>query len=127
MSKLEPTADQLASLEALPADAPVVMVNLLQFTQPDGMKYYLKYSAAVAPLLARVGATVRYSGSAEFHVIGEQDRPWWDVIIAIEYPSPTAFLEMVSSQKYANIHDYRAAALQRAELVVTSPWPATQE
>jgi hypothetical protein len=37
MSGLEPTPEQFASLAARPADAPVVMVNLLKF-RPEGAR-----------------------------------------------------------------------------------------
>ncbi|HYO03960.1 MAG TPA: DUF1330 domain-containing protein, partial [Mycobacterium sp.] len=50
---------QLAALKALPADAPVVMINLLKFNEGGGRESYLQYLREVAAHLARVGGTVR--------------------------------------------------------------------
>ena len=78
---------QLAALQALSADAPVVMINLLKFNEGGGRERYLQYGREVAPHLARVGATVRYSGNAPVNVIGDGERPWWDAILVVEYPT----------------------------------------
>jgi hypothetical protein len=37
---LEPASEQFAALTARPADAPVVMVNLLKFLTPGGVEAY---------------------------------------------------------------------------------------
>jgi hypothetical protein len=49
-SSLEPTHEQIAALAARPADAPVVMVNLLKFKQPGGLEPYLLYGQGVGHL-----------------------------------------------------------------------------
>jgi uncharacterized protein (DUF1330 family) len=113
---------QLAALKALPADAPVVMVNLLKFNEGGGRERYLQYGREVAPHLARVGAEVRYSGTAPVNVIGDGERPWWDAILVVEYPTPSAFVDMVKDPGYQQVHEHRAAALQRGDLVATSTW-----
>ena len=35
----------------LTSDAPVTMVNLLRFKQPDGLEHYFRYGAEIAPML----------------------------------------------------------------------------
>ncbi|GFG99158.1 DUF1330 domain-containing protein [Mycobacterium timonense] len=122
MSSLEPTAEQFAALAARPADAPVVMVNLLKFKPEGGLESYLQYGQEVVPHLQRVGATLRYAGGAPSVVIGEGERPWWDVILIVEYPTPQAFLDMVTTQEYAKVHEHRAAGLDRGDLIATSTW-----
>jgi uncharacterized protein (DUF1330 family) len=72
--------------------------------------------------LARVGARIRSGGADPSFIIGDGDRPWWDAIIVVEYPSPSAFLQMVSNPEYATINEHRVAALDRAELIATSVW-----
>jgi uncharacterized protein (DUF1330 family) len=119
-SSLEPTREQIAALAARPADAPVVMVNLLKFKQPGGFERYLQYGQGVAPHLERVGGTVRYGGAAPTVVIGDGERPWWDAILIVEYPSPAAFIEMVTDADYLKVHEHRAAALERGDLIATS-------
>jgi uncharacterized protein (DUF1330 family) len=119
---LEPTPEQLAALAARPADAPVVMINLLQFRADGGRDNYLRYAQEVAPHLQRVGGTVRYAGAAPGVVIGDGEKSWWDAIIVVEYPSPAAFLDMVSNEEYLKVHEYRAAGLDRGDLIATSIW-----
>lgn len=122
MSLLEPTPEQFAALAARPADAAVVMVNLLKFNQPGGLERYLQYGQEVAPHLERVGGKVRYGGAAPTVVIGDGERPWWDAILVVEYPSPAAFIEMVTDDGYLQVHQHRVAALERGDLIATSTW-----
>ena len=119
-SSLEPTPEQLEALAARQADAPVVMINLLQFRADGGRQSYLRYMKEVMSHLQRVGGTVRYSGESPAVVIGDGEKPWWDVIMVVEYPSPAAFLDMVTNEEYLKIHHYRANALDRGDLIATS-------
>jgi uncharacterized protein (DUF1330 family) len=121
-SSLEPTPEQLAALAARPADSPVLMVNLLKFNQAGGLESYQRYGLDVAPHLKRVGATVRYAGTAPAVVIGDGKRPWWDAILIVEYPTPQAFIDMVTTPEYAKVHEHRAAALEAGDLIATSEW-----
>jgi uncharacterized protein (DUF1330 family) len=125
-TSLEPSAAQIAALAARPAEAPVVMVNLLQFRAEGGRERYLRYAQEVAPHIQRVGATVRYAGASAQQVIGEGERPWWDAILIVEYPSPAAFLEMVTDEEYLKVHEHRAAALDRGDLIATSTWSVAE-
>jgi uncharacterized protein (DUF1330 family) len=122
VSALEPTPEQFTALADRPAGSPVVMVNLLRFRTPGGRERYLRYSQAVAPQLERVRATVLYAGTAPAVVIGDGQQPWWDAIVIVEYPTPSAFIDMVSSEDYAKIDEHRLAALERGELIATSVW-----
>jgi uncharacterized protein (DUF1330 family) len=122
MSSLEPTREQMAALAARPADEPVVMINLLQFRLDGGRESYVRYAQEVVPHLQRVGGTVRYAGSAPTQVIGDGEKPCWGAILVVEYPSPAAFIDMVTNEDYLKIHEYRAAALDRGDLIATSTW-----
>ncbi len=119
---VEPAPEQFAALAARPPDAPVVMINLLQFRADGGRESYLHYTREVAPHLQRVGAAVRYAGALPSVVIGDGEKPWWDAIIVVEYPSPAAFLDMVSNEEYHKVHEHRAAGLDRGDLIATSTW-----
>ncbi len=121
-SSLKPTREQMATLAARPADAPVVMINLLKFNSDGGRQSYARYGQEVAPHLQRVGGTVLYAGSAPAQVIGEGERPWWDAILVVEYPSPAAFIDMVTNENYLEIHRYRIDGLDRGDLIATSSW-----
>lgn len=119
---LDTTPRQFDALAARPADAPVVMVNLLKFNQDGGHERYLQYGLEVAPHLERVGATIRFGGAAPSAIIGDGQEPWWDAILIVEYPTPAAFVEMVTDPDYAEVHQHRAAALERGDLIATSTW-----
>ena len=67
-------------------------------------------------------ATSCYAGSAPTQVIGDGETPWWDAILVVEYPSPAAFIDMVTNEEYLEIHEDRAAALDRGDLIATSSW-----
>lgn len=121
MSRVDPTAEQVARLSEFPADTPVVMINLLGFKPDGGAESYARYAAEVQPHLDRVGARLVYGGRAHQMVIGEQADPWWDVVLAVEYPSVQAFVSMVSDPGYQAIHVHRENALERAELIATAP------
>jgi uncharacterized protein (DUF1330 family) len=116
---ITPTAEQGALLAGLPAEEPVVMINLLEFKQPDGVASYERYAREVGPHLQAVGARPLYAGDALAYVVGEAPKPWWDAILVVEYPSPAAFVTMVGSEAYQEVHRHREAALERAELIAT--------
>jgi uncharacterized protein (DUF1330 family) len=119
---LDTTPEQFATLAARPTDAPVVMVNLLKFKKAGGRERYLQYGREVAPHLERVGAIIRYLGAAPAVIIGDGQQRWWDAILIVEYPTPAAFIDMVTTEEYAKVHEHRAAALERGDLIATSIW-----
>jgi uncharacterized protein (DUF1330 family) len=121
-NRLEPTAEQIAALAARPSDQPVVMVNLLTFHVDGGRQRYLEYAREVVPHIQRAGATVRYAGVSPTTVIGAGERPGWDAILVVEYPSPQAFLSMIADSGYREVHEHRAAALEHGDLIATSVW-----
>jgi len=117
-----PTTNPRDVLAGLAPEEPVVMINLLHFRAPDGVEHYRNYARGVVVHLESVGGRVLYSGSAKAFVIGDGERPWWDAILVVEYPSPEAFLKMVADPDYLEVHKHREAALDRAELIATSSW-----
>jgi len=124
MANIEPNETQLATLLAAAADndAPVVMINLLQFG-PNGADSYQRYAKEVAPFLESVGATVLYAGDASHAVAGDIDKPWWDAIVVVHYPSRAAFVAMATNPDYhRHAHVHRAAALESTHLIATDPW-----
>lgn len=119
------TDSRPVNLEAfanLPAGEPVVMINLLKFNDGPGRERYLEYTREVQPHLDRVGGKVRYAGTNPVNIIGDGERPWWDAILVVEYPSSQAFTDMVSDPGYQQVHGHRAAALEQGDLVATSHW-----
>jgi uncharacterized protein (DUF1330 family) len=122
---IEPSEEALAAFAADAAEdaSPIVMLNLLKYTGPDGAASYQRYADAVVPHLTAVGATVLYAGDVSRRVIGDERAVEWDAVLAVQYPSRAAFLAMVSNPEYLAIHHHRAEALETSELIATVPWP----
>ncbi len=127
---IEPTPEQFQRLAGSDDEGPVVMVNLLRFKHRadgidagdgiSGLEAYSRYGAAVMPHLARVGGRILMTLAATESVIGPVDGEW-DMVIAAEYPSRQAFLEMTSDPDYLAIHGHRAAALADSRLIACTP------
>ncbi len=122
-----PTESQLKALQEMPADDPVVMLNLLRFkdraSAPDegmsGQQAYELYGREAAPYLAKVGGRMLNGAVARQVVIGPEEREW-DMVLLVEYPSPQRFLEMAVDPGYLEIHAHRDAALADSRLIATS-------
>ncbi len=87
---------------------PVVLVNLVRI-RADGDEAYRRYGEAVAPLLARVGAEVLFSGRAAGALIGDER---WDVATVVRYPSRLALAQLVHDPDFAAAAPLRHAALE---------------
>ena len=92
---------------------PVVMLNLLRFHPEGGRERYEEYGAAVAPLLEKAGAQVRFLGQSALPLLGEKH---WDLVLLVEYPTRQAFLDMIGSEEYQAIGHLRTEALEHGEL-----------
>ncbi|WP_420473761.1 DUF1330 domain-containing protein [Noviherbaspirillum sp. ST9] len=128
---VDPTPESVKLLaQTVPADTPVVMLNLLRFRaeaayavdkqQPprSGREAYATYAKETVPHLQQVGGRVVWHGDAKHAFIappGEQ----WDEVLLVEYPSKDAFLSMLKSPQYQEITFHRTAALDDARLIVT--------
>jgi uncharacterized protein (DUF1330 family) len=128
---IEPTEAQIVRLAAAANgaeqhDGPVIMINLLRFKERadgidatdgiSGAEAYARYGAGVQQFLEAVGGRVVLTSVATESVIGPYDGEW-DMVIAVEYPSRRAFLEMISNPAYLEIHAHRAAALADSRLI----------
>ena len=102
------------------------MINLLQFRADGGRQSYIQYVREVTPHLQRVGGTVHYASEPPVVVIGDGEKPWWDAIIVVEYPSPAAFLDTVTNDEYRNVHEHRAGGLDRGDLIATAIWTGAE-
>jgi uncharacterized protein (DUF1330 family) len=125
---IEPTQAQFERLAASPDPEPVVMVNLLRFKpRADGIddgitgaEAYGRYGAAVSPFLERVGGRVLFAAEPQESVIGPENGEW-DLVLAVEYPSRSAFIAMTTDPEYLAIHGQRAAALADSRLIACKP------
>jgi uncharacterized protein (DUF1330 family) len=114
-----PNLDQFQALAAAPDEGPVVMLNLLKFRE-GGSESYLRYGDAAISMVEERGGRLLWSGRAEQVLIGDPAADW-DVVLLVEYPSRSAFIEMVSSPEYLEAHDDREAGLERTIVVACNP------
>lgn len=137
-----PPADQGASvltpqqwqvLASLPADRPVVMLNLLRFREQaayddpreacSGREAYRRYSEASLRTLAAIGAGVVFAGKTAAALIGPVGECWHQIFL-VQYPSPQAFRDMLAMPQYQAAVRHRTAALEDSRLVPITPYPA---
>lgn len=124
---IDPTRESFKQLfERVPAQGPVVMLNLLAFRsmatdgKRTGRQAYADYSRAVAPLLAAAGGRVQWFANAHHALIAPPGEEW-DEVLLVEYPSRNAFVGMIQSAAYAAIVHHRTAALRDSRLIATTP------
>ncbi|HSB96070.1 MAG TPA: DUF1330 domain-containing protein [Spongiibacteraceae bacterium] len=126
---IEPTADQLRAFAHENADdAPVVMLNLLRYRAQanysahphevpcSGREAFKRYSKLSIVCIEASGGKVLFIGNARASVIGPTDEQWDDIFL-VQYPSRTAFLQMIATPEYRAINFHRSAALQDSRLI----------
>ncbi|MEM7641282.1 MAG: DUF1330 domain-containing protein [Pseudomonadota bacterium] len=116
---LTPTKEAWAELQAEDRPGPVQMLNLIRF-RAGGAETYADYGRATAPIFARVGGRIVWTGRAEQVVIGPaEDR--WDLAFVAEYPGLAAFREMLADPAYRKASALREAALADSRLIRLMP------
>jgi uncharacterized protein (DUF1330 family) len=123
LEKVDPTPEDIQRLLAEPGDQPFVMLNLLRYAKDGGRETYAEYAAKAQPFLEGVGGELLYAGDNGLGLVAPDSHDW-DTILLVRYPSPKAFVEMVSNPDYLKITGIRSRALEAAVLQVTAPWPA---
>jgi uncharacterized protein (DUF1330 family) len=128
MSTLPLSRRQLAALEALPPERPIIMLNLLRFreqavypesrpeTPCSGREAYRRYSATAVKTLASVGGKLVLGGTAGTPVIAPADERW-DQVLLVRYPAVAAFLRMMAMPDYQAAVHHRLAALEDSRLI----------
>ena len=110
---VEPSPEQLAEMQAIaggPEDRPLVMLNLNRYRDRAA---YARYGEVAQRILERVGGRVLWHASVAGTVIGEGEERFDDVI-AVWYPSATAFLQLVADPETLEARDDRLEGLERA-------------
>ena len=136
MPSIDPTSAQLEDFAAKAGTVtgPIRMVNLLRFRDvadygdaPDpaengpstGAEAYGRYGAVAIREVEAVGGRQFEASNAHMTVIGP-DTEDWDLVAIIEYPSPTAFLEMIAKPSYQAAVHHRTAGLADTRLIMTT-------
>jgi uncharacterized protein (DUF1330 family) len=121
VGKVDPTPEDIQRLLAESGDQPFVMLNLLRYAKDGGRDTYAEYAAQAQPFLEAIGGELLYAGDTGLALVAP-DAHDWDTILLVRYPSPQAFLEMVSNPDYLKVTEIRTRALEAAVLQVTTPW-----
>ena len=93
-------------LQALDAQAPVVMVNLMRFRERSldgdgtGWDAYLRYSTLTVPMIKARGGTLLWTGDAKAVALGDEAGNQWDYLALVYYPTVSAFVDMMTSDDY---------------------------
>lgn len=130
MSKyIDPTREKFGEFRGLADQGPVHMLNLVRFRKkasyPDGRvatgaEAYAAYGRESAPIFQRVGGKIAWSGDFSLMLIGPEEE-YWDACFIAEYPSASAFVEMVKDPEYQKAVVHRQAAVEDSRLIRTSP------
>jgi uncharacterized protein (DUF1330 family) len=127
-----PTDARLAVTAALAAadPTPVVMLNLNRYRDraqyppgtPDadvsGREAYLRYGAVAFAAIQHVGGAILWATDAAETVIG-CDHDVYDEVVAVWYPSRSAFLRLAEYPGYMDAHAHRDAGIEQACLIAT--------
>jgi uncharacterized protein (DUF1330 family) len=123
---ITPNREQFAALMTAPDEGPVVMLNLLKFkaraTNGDasGSDEYRRYGDAAVEMIEARGGKVLWTGRAEQVLIGDPTEEW-DAVLLVQYPSRSAFVEMVTTPEYDKAHAHREAGLERTIVIACTP------
>ncbi len=130
-----PTDEDLAfTAQRAGEDAePVVMLNLNRYreraeypadtsdaidTNVSGREAYLRYGVVAFGAIHHVGGEILWATDAAETVIG-CDHDDYDEVVAVWYPSRSAFLRLVEFPGYMEAHVHREAAIEQATLIAT--------
>ena len=117
---INPTGQDLKRYLEEDPGGPVVMLNLLRYTE-GGRAEYARYAAALSDtFLPRYGAEVLYVGDGSTTLVGEDGQDW-DTVLLVRYPSRSAFSRMVADPEYQEVTAHRTNALTEAVLQATVP------
>jgi len=105
------------------------MVNLLKFRDKaqyadgrsediTGREAYMRYIAAMGPIVAAAGGRFLFSGDVKDLVIGEAEE-LWDAVGIAEYPSRAEFHRIATSPEVQAIGVHREAGLAGQLLILT--------
>jgi uncharacterized protein (DUF1330 family) len=126
---IDPTKEVFASFRANDRPGPLHMLNLVRFRDeavyPDGRRAtgaeaYAAYGRMSGPVFTRLGGRIVWRGRFELMLIGPDTERWDECFIA-EYPSVTAFVEMIRDPVYREAVKHRQAAVLDSRLIRTAP------
>ncbi len=128
---VDPTKQAFAEFRANARAGPIHMLNLVrlraQACYPDGRpatgaEAYAAYGRDSAPVFTRLGGRIVWRGTFEQMLIGPAEERWDHCFIA-EYPSVSAFVDMLRDPLYREAVKHRQAAVEDSRLIRLAPLP----
>lgn len=127
-----PTVQQWQRIFALPADAPVTLVNFFKLNEsaqyPEGFagmeinvtgqEAFDRYASVSIPTLDKVGGRFLHVGPFAGQFIGEEED--WDIIAIGAYPNRHALIALYSDEGYRNVFVHRSAACTRQRVLMAA-------
>jgi uncharacterized protein (DUF1330 family) len=119
---LDGNAAQMADFALNSDDGPVVMLNLLKFDpltkdgSATGAESYARYGQLAAPVVAKHGGKVLWSGVPTQQLIGDMDYDW-DFVLLVTWPKRQNLLDLTSDPDYEAIAHHRGDGLARSMLI----------
>jgi uncharacterized protein (DUF1330 family) len=129
MFHVDPTKEAFQAFRADDRSGPVHMLNLVRLRarasyadgrDTTGAEAYAAYARESRPVFERLGGRIVWQGRFELTVIGPADERW-DLCFLAEYPSVSAFVEMLRDPIYREAVKHRQAAVEDSRLIRTEP------
>ncbi len=126
---VDPTREDFARFREMDREGPIHMLNLLKFhreaayedgRKATGAEAYAAYGRESAPVFQRLGGRIVWSGLPEILLIGPAQEAW-DLGFIAEYPSVSAFVEMLRDPVYREAVKHRQAAVETSRLLRFEP------
>lgn len=126
---VDPTREQFKALMESDHQGPVWMLNLIRLRkkakyederEATGAEAYAAYAKESATYFQAVGGRLIQSAAPQAVVIGPEDERW-DMAFIAEYPSISAFAEMVKNPAYQATVHHRRAAVKDSRLIAMKP------
>ena len=106
--------------EFIPADikGPIHMLNLFKFKENGGEQAYKEYATKMGPLIQKVGGERVYAAIGRHSVYGPEVL---DAVSIVQYPSSSAFHDLVTSEEYLALHELRDQIAEDYRLFCIQP------
>src|SRR5262245_26041028 len=113
LNAINPKPAQMQALIGSSVQGPIVMLNLLKFREKaayddghdahiSGLEAYMRYGVEMQKIVAGGGGRIVFNAQSKMLVVGEVE-DLWDAVVLVKYPSPQAFVQLVTSEAVGSI------------------------